>query len=60
MTNLLKIRDKIIGAKKFQPAHMENPNNSINKSGNLDETNEMYTTRRRQANGNGACRKGNQ
>jgi len=49
MKNLLKIRDKIIGTKKARPAHMENPDNSINNRGNLEETREMYTTRRRQA-----------
>ena len=48
MTNLLKIRDKIIGAKKAQPIRKENPDNSINDSGYLKESNEMYITKRKQ------------
>jgi PAS domain S-box-containing protein len=49
MTNLLKIRDKIMGVKKAKHVPMQNPDNSINNSGNLEETQEIYTTRRQQA-----------
>jgi len=49
MTNILKIRDKIMGTQKAWRPHIANLNNSTKDSSHVKERHEMYITERKQA-----------
>jgi PAS domain S-box-containing protein len=49
MTNLLKIKEKIIGAQKARRTHTANPDNSMRDSKHLKERKENYITERKRA-----------